>query len=263
MDAPVHLVAGPHVPLDVSLEGADGMSVGLLEEPQAAGAQVEPADGPRLLELTAVTKGWPRLERPVLDDVDLELESGKVTWIGGRNGIGKTTLMRIAAGLIQPDSGVVTIDDLHPVRDRRAYQNRVGFLSAGNAGLYARLTVRWHLDWWARIAFIPRGRRKQVVDDALERFDLRELERRRVDRMSMGQRQRLRLAAAFLHDPDVILLDEPRNSLDAEGIEILAAAVRAATARGAAVLWCAPTGEEEKIESDQRLLLEHGRLVAV
>ena len=214
-----------------------------------------------LLEMTAVTKAWPGLEHPVLDDVDLDLEPGTVTWIGGRNGIGKTTLMRIAAGLIRQDSGVVTIEDLHPVRDRRAYQDRVGFLSAGNAGLYARLTVAWHLEWWARIAFIPRARRGQVREAALDRFDLRDLERRRVDRMSMGQRQRLRLAAAFLHEPDVILLDEPRNSLDAEGVAILAAAVCEATDRGAAVLWCAPTGEEEKIASDHRLLLERGHLV--
>lgn len=222
---------------------------------------VTAAPAPRLLEMTAVTKAWPRIERPVLDDIDLDLAPGTVTWIGGRNGIGKTTLMRIAAGLIRQDSGVVTIDDLHPVRDRRAYQNRVGFLSAGNAGLYARLTVRWHLDWWARIAFIPASGRGRFVDAALDQFDLRELERRRVDRMSMGQRQRVRLAAAFLHEPDVILLDEPRNSLDAEGIKTLSSAVRAATARGAAVLWCAPTGEEEKIDSDHHLLLEGGQLV--
>ncbi|MDQ3612606.1 MAG: ATP-binding cassette domain-containing protein, partial [Actinomycetota bacterium] len=92
-------------------------------------------------------------------------------------------------------------------------------------------------------------------------FELTELASRRVDRMSMGQRQRVRLAGIFLHEPDVILLDEPRNSLDTEGVEILTSAVSAATARGAAVLWCAPTGEEAKIESDRRFELEHGRLV--
>ena len=239
------------------------MSIRVIEEPEAVALSDLPVVAPArfLLEMTAVTKTWPGLEHPVLDDLDLDLEAGSVTWIGGRNGIGKTTLMRIAAGLIGQDSGVVTIEDLHPIRDRRAYQHRVGFLSAGNAGLYARLTVGWHLDWWSRIAFIPRARRRQVRETALERFDLRELELRRVDRMSMGQRQRLRLAAAFLHDPDVILLDEPRNSLDAEGVAILAGAVREAIDRGAAVLWCAPTGEEEKIESDRRFLLERGQLV--
>lgn len=238
------------------------MSVRLLEEiDDGRPAAPEAAQAPLRLEMTAVTKSWPRLDHPVLDDVDLDLEPGTVTWIGGRNGIGKTTLLRIAAGLIRPDTGVVTLDDLHPVRDRRAYQVRLGFIAAGNTGLYARLTVRWHLDWWARILFIPAPRRRQVVDAALVRFDLKELERRRVDRMSMGQRQRLRLAAAFLHEPLLILLDEPRNSLDAEGVDILVAAVRDAVAAGAAVLWCAPTGEEQRIDFDRRLLLERGHLV--
>lgn len=212
--------------------------------------------------MRAVTKSWPRLAQPVLHELDLELEAGTVTWIGGRNGIGKTTLLRIAAGLIRQDAGAVTIGDLHPVADRRAYQTRVGFLAAGNAGLYARLTVGWHLAFWARLALVPAPRRREVVDAALDHFDLRHLQDCRLDRMSMGQRQRVRMAAAFLHDPDVVLLDEPRTSLDAEGTEILATAIRAAAARGAAVLWCTPTGEEERIASDRRLLLERGRLVA-
>lgn len=244
---------------------ADGASVELVE-PHVSGHALEavpeaPPDQP-LLELFGITRRWPRLERPVLDDVDLALAPGTVTWVGGRNGIGKTTLMRIAAGLIKPDEGSVRLDGLHPFTHRRAYMRRSAFLSAGTGGLYARLPVRWHLDWWARLAFLPADRRCELVDASLERFELSDLARRRVDRMSTGQRQRVRLAGVFLHDPDVILLDEPRNSLDAEGIEILTTAVSEATARGAAVLWCAPTGEEEKIESDHRWLLEHGRLVA-
>lgn len=215
-----------------------------------------------VLSMTAVTKSWPRLEHPVLDDVDLDLEAGTVTWIGGRNGIGKTTLLRIASGLIRPDGGVVTVRGLHPVRERREYQRRIGLLSAGNAGLYARLTVAWHLRWWARISLLSEAQRNAAVDASLDRFDLQELAGRRVDRMSMGQRQRLRLAAAFLHDPDVILLDEPRNSLDAEGTAILTSAVQDAAARGTAVLWCTPTGEEQAIEFDRQLLLERGRLVS-
>lgn len=201
------------------------------------------------------------MERPVLEAVDLALLPGSVTWVGGRNGIGKTTLMRIAAGLIGADRGSIHLDGLDPVVDRKAFQLRCGFLSAHNAGMYARLTVRWHLNWWARLAFIPAASRKELVEAALRRFDLTELAGRRVDRMSMGQRQRVRLAGVFLHNPDVVLLDEPRNSLDAEGVAILTGAITDATGRGAAILWCAPTGEEERIESDRRLILEHGSLV--
>ena len=224
-------------------------------------APVTGAPSPALLELHGITKRWPRLDAPVLDAADLVLHAGTRTWIGGRNGIGKTTLLRIAAGLIGADAGTVRLAGLDPVADRRAFQARTSFLSAGTGGLYARLTVEWHLSWWGRIALLSAGRRRRAAEEALRWFDLAELTGRRVDRLSMGQRQRLRLAGAFLPEPDVVLLDEPRNSLDAEGLAILAGAVEQAVARGAAVVWCAPTGEEEKVDFDRRLLLERGRLV--
>jgi ABC-type multidrug transport system ATPase subunit len=213
-----------------------------------------------VLELTGITKRWPRLEHPVLDGVDLALEPGTTTIIGGRNGTGKTTLLRIAAGLIGPDSGGVRLDGLHPVADRAAFQQSVGFLSAANGGLYARLSVAWHLDWWARLAFIPQERRRSVIAGALRRFDLEALRDRRTDRLSMGQRQRVRLAGAFLHDPDVLLLDEPANSLDGEGIALLARAIDAAVDRGAAALVCMPSGVAEAIVADRHLLLDRGVL---
>jgi ABC-type multidrug transport system ATPase subunit len=224
-------------------------------------AAAMPEQAPALLELSGITKRWPRLEAPVLDGVDLVLRGGTTTWIGGRNGIGKTTLMRIGAGLIGCDGGRVTLDGLEPFRDRRVFQSRSAFLSAGTGGLYARLTVGWHLNWWGRLALLPAAARRRAAEDALRRFDLEELKGRRVDRMSMGQRQRLRLAGTFLHKPEVILLDEPHNSLDAEGLAILDDAIAEAVARGAAACWCAPTGDSERHDFDIRLLLEHGKLV--
>src|SRR3954462_15623441 len=92
------------------------------------------------LELYDVVKRW-RKDVPLLEGINLTIEPGESVWIGGRNGAGKTTLLRIAAGLIDPDGGLVRAFGLHPFRDRRAFQRRVGFLSAGNAGVYARLTV--------------------------------------------------------------------------------------------------------------------------
>ena len=229
-------------------------------EPHDPPGEPGAAERAALLRLEAITKRWPRMDRPVLDSVELAVAAGTSTLIGGRNGIGKTTLLRIAAGLIGADAGRVTLAGLDPVADRSAFQSRSAFLSAGYGGLYARLTVEWHLDWWARLAFIPAARRRELIAATLTRFDLDELRRRRVDRLSMGQRQRVRLAGTFLHAPEVILLDEPANSLDADGIDILTSAVAAATARGAAVLWCAPSGTSDAIDFDRRLVLEGGRL---
>jgi ABC-2 type transport system ATP-binding protein len=236
------------------------MNVAPASAAASAGAEHGAAPAPPPLELSGIGKRWARQPHPLLDGVELTLEPGEAIFVGGRNGAGKTTLLRIAAGLIFADRGSVALHGLHPVRDRREYQRRLGFLSAGNSGLYARLSVRRHLNYWARLAFIPRADCPAAVGRALTRFQLHELADRRTDRMSMGQRQRLRLAGAFLHDPSVVMLDEPRNSLDDEGAAILRAAVRGLTLGGGGVIWCAP-GEHDHDESDRRYFLEAGRLM--
>ncbi len=208
-----------------------------------------------------VTKRWPSAEAPVLDNVDLQVTPGSAVRIGGQNGAGKTTLLRIACGLITPEHGQVSVRGLDPKRDRRAFQAAIGFLSAGNSGLYARLTVRQHLDYWARLAFLPKDTSVATIDAALTTFALEELRARRVDRLSMGQRQRLRLAVSFLHRPDLVLLDEPDNSLDDEGVALLRRAVTTLTASGGAAVICSPLEAAAGLDYDQSFTVLDGRLV--
>lgn len=217
---------------------------------------------PLPLSLRGVSKAWDKGRVPVLHDVDLDLDIGDRVRIAGRNGVGKTTLMRIAAGLIDPDRGRVEASEVSPIDSPARYQRLVSFLPAGDRGLYARLSVRRHLDFCARIALVPRRQVAARVEEAIEAFDLRELADRRVDRMSMGQRQRLRIAMTFLPRPDVALLDEPLTSLDGEGAEILYAAIERLLDVGGAVLWCSPAGERMDYEFDRTYMLDQGRLVA-
>jgi ABC-type multidrug transport system ATPase subunit len=217
--------------------------------------------GVAAVECYGVVKRW-RGRGLVLDGVDLVVGRGESVHICGRNGCGKTTLLRIAVGLIKPDAGVVSAGGLHPDLDRREYHHRVGYLAAGDRALYARLTVRGHLRFWARLSCVPRALEGQAIEAALERFDLHELANSRADRLSMGQRQRVRVAGAFLHNPEIMLLDEPRNSLDDEGIALLVAWLGELIARGGSVIWCSPNGETTDFEFDTRLLLDGGRLQA-
>lgn len=214
-----------------------------------------------LLKIDNLYHRWKGPKPPVLDDVDLTLGEGEVTWVGGRNGAGKTTLLRLAAGILLPQRGSVHIGEL-PSHARGTYQRKIGFLSAGDRGLQARMRVRQQLDYWARLAYVEPKSRAELVSLNLENFGLVEFADRRVDRMSMGQRQRIRLAMAFLHKPEVILLDEPRNSLDDEGYALLAAQSELAAARGATILWCSPRGEDRVIQCDASYSLEDGKLVA-
>lgn len=220
------------------------------------------ADGAWPMHLAGVGKRWRGTTTPVLDQLELALEPGSVAWVGGRNGAGKTTMLRIAAGLIEPDSGSVRVWGLSSRQHRARYQQLVSFLPAGDRGLYARLTVRRQLRFWGRISLIPSERFDRTIAAAIESFALEELAERRVDRLSMGQRQRLRLAMTFLDGPEIALLDEPLTSLDGEGAAMLARAVEDVVARDGAVLWCSPEPEGENVRFDRRWLLQDGRLVA-
>jgi len=214
------------------------------------------------LALSGVSKSWKGNPQPVLTDVDLKLDIGTTTWIGGRNGVGKTTMLRIAAGLIDPDRGRVQAWGASP-RERRAnYHRLVAFLPAGDRGLYARLTVRQQLRFWSGMAMLDRDESERRAAAALDLFDLAELADRRVDRMSMGQRQRVRLAMTFLPEPETVLLDEPLTSLDDEGAALLEAALLALRERGGALLWCSPSGDHPDREFDRDFHLEAGRLVS-
>jgi ABC-2 type transport system ATP-binding protein len=221
---------------------------------------LEPDAAP--LTLRGLSKRWRKDLPLVLDGLDLTLDPGTITWVGGRNGVGKTTMLRVAAGLIAPDSGRAEVWGITSLENRARYQRLVSFLPAGDRGLYARLTVRRQLEFWARIAMVPRAGFRETIDETIETFELTELEERRVDRMSMGQRQRLRIAMTFLPRPEVVLLDEPMTSLDAEAGVLLQAAVANVLARDGAVLWCSPSGEHLDMTFDASWMIEHGKLVA-
>jgi ABC-type multidrug transport system ATPase subunit len=240
--------------------GVSGLAQDAVPESDAAPDARRRAMGAPVLSLEGVGKAWG--ERIVLCGADLHLAGGERVVVSGANGAGKTTLLRIAAGLIRPDAGAVAVCGLDVERDRTRYQRAVGFLSAGNSGLYARLKAEHHLDLWSRLALLGVAQRRAAVASVIERFELAPLLGRRVDRLSMGQRQRLRLAAAFLHGPRLVLLDEPATSLDSGGIAMLEAALAEHAQGGGAAIICVPSGWGRMLSCDRSCVLENGLLSA-
>ena len=213
-----------------------------------------------LLELRGVTRAWGPHE--VLSGIDLELGAGHVVGVKGPNGAGKTTLLRIVAGVLRPTAGDVLLGGLHPEYDGREYRRRVGLLSAGDRGLYPRLSVRRHLQLAAAIALMEPDAGRQAVERGLEAFALAPFADLPAQRLSLGQRQRARLALTFLHRPDAVVLDEPTNSLDEEGRELLVAELERLRARGGAAVCCDPSGHEDTLGTDAGFELREGRLHA-
>jgi ABC-2 type transport system ATP-binding protein len=146
-------------------------------------------------------------------DLSFEVAAGEVLGFLGPNGAGKTTTMRMVTGFLPPSRGSVSIDGCDLLRQPIDAKRRLGYLPE-NPPLYPELTVRQYLSFVAEIKDVPRARRRACVDRAIDRATLREVADKRVAALSKGFKQRVGLAQAIVHEPKVLILDEPTSSLD-------------------------------------------------
>lgn len=194
--------------------------------------------------------------RTVLDDVTFEARPGRVTAFLGANGAGKSSTLRILLGLDRADAGHALIHG-RPYRDLRDPMRTVGAMLDG-AGAHRSRTAQAHLGWISTAAGIPRRRVREV----LEQVGLRDAGRTRVGRFSLGMGQRLGLAAALLGEPEALVLDEPVNGLDPEGIRWIRGLLRGHADAGGTVLLSSHLMGEVAGLADDLVVISHGRVVA-
>ncbi|WP_405557421.1 ATP-binding cassette domain-containing protein [Streptomyces sp. NBC_01171] len=206
------------------------------------------------IELRDVTKEYGG--RRAVDRLTLTVRPGRVTGFLGPNGAGKSTTMRLVLGLDRPTSGTATLDG-RPYAELRDPLRRVGALLDARAAHGSR-TAHDHLLALAVSNRLPAAR----VGEVLERTGLASVARRRVRTFSLGMRQRLGIAAALLGDPEVILLDEPANGLDPEGIVWVRTLLRGLAAEGRTVLVSSHLMGETAAFADHLVVLGRGRLLA-
>ena len=189
-----------------------------------------------------------------LRDVTMSVSSGRVLALLGPNGAGKSTVLRIVAGVTRPTRGTVRVQggDPRPNGARRV----IGF-AGHRTFLYGALTAEENLRFYADLYGIP----SSAVAPALERFGLGPARRRRVQELSRGLVQRLNLARALLHDPRIVLLDEPFTGLDAAVTEHLAALLRGLRADGCTVLLATHEWDTARELADDAVVFARGRVV--
>lgn len=158
---------------------------------------------------------WHRFGRfEVLRDVSFDVGQGEIFGFIGPNGAGKTTTIRVIATLLDPLAGRVEVDGLDVTLEPEAVRKMIGYMP-DHAGVYERVTVREYLEFFADAYRVPTaGTSYAVVDAVMELTDLTKLESKLVATMSKGMKQRLQLARTLLHDPKVLILDEPASDLD-------------------------------------------------
>ena len=164
-----------------------------------------------MISVEGLSKTYGR--RAALDSVSFEVPKGEIFGFVGPNGAGKTTTLRILAALLEPTAGRAVIDGADVVEHPDRVHERLGYMP-DFFGVYDQLTAAEYLDFYAACYRQPKARRKKIADDLLELVGLSDRHDQSVDTLSRGMKQRLCLARALVHDPAVLLLDEPASGLD-------------------------------------------------
>jgi ABC-2 type transport system ATP-binding protein len=218
------------------------------EQPAAAGTQ----DGDEALRLLGLTKRFGALR--AVDDLSLEIQRGETVALLGPNGAGKTTTVSMLLGLLAPDTGTVSVLGTSPATAIQS--GRIGaMLQEGS--LMPGVRIGELLDYVLSLRASTFSR-KQLLATA----QLTGLERRRIDRLSGGQTQRVRFALAIASNPDVLVLDEPTAAMDVEARHEFWASMRTYTASGRTVLFATHYLEEAEAFASRVVVISHGRLVA-
>ena len=207
-----------------------------------------------VIEATGLTKRYGAVL--AVDQLSFSVEAGQIVGFLGPNGAGKTTTLRMLLGLVRADAGSATIGGLG-YRDLPAPSHQVGAVLEA-ASFHPGRTARNHLRVQALAADVNAAR----IEDVLDVVGLTDAADRRVGGFSLGMRQRLGLAAALLADPEVLILDEPTNGLDPEGVRWLRTLLRDMASGGTTVLVSSHILAEVAQTVDSVIIINHGRTVA-
>ncbi|MDN3518514.1 ABC transporter ATP-binding protein [Aquisalimonas lutea] len=209
-----------------------------------------------MIEAEALSRHYGDLT--AVDRISFEVDVGEVVGLLGPNGAGKTTILKMLTGFLEPTSGWIRVDGLEMARQRRAIQQRIGYLPE-NCPIYPDMTVIDYLDFQATLHGIAAQHRPQAVRSAIERASLKEKALAPVATLSRGYRQRTGVAQAILHHPRLVVLDEPTNGLDPSQIREMRALIRS-LAEHAAVVVSTHILQEVQAVCDRVLMIRQGQL---
>jgi ABC-2 type transport system ATP-binding protein len=207
------------------------------------------------LAITGLRKRFGAVQ--ALDGVSLDVRPGEVFGFLGANGAGKTTTMRIVLGLMRADEGTVTWDG----RPNRDWPRRTWGYMPEERGLYLRMPVLEQLVHFASLYGVPRATARRDALGWLARFRISEYADRRAETLSKGNQQKVQYIATVLHDPDVLLMDEPFSGLDPVNVALLKSAFLEMSHRGKTIVFSTHQLDQAEELCDSVAIIDHGRIV--
>jgi len=195
-----------------------------------------------------------------LNNVSFDVKRGEIFGYLGPNGAGKSTTIKILSGLIEQTSGTAVINGLDTRRDRVKIKNRIGVVPE-TSNLYPELTVYENLVFVSKLYHVPRAAREEKINELLNLFNLKKYRNKKFGKLSKGLKRRTVLAAALVHDPDIIFLDEPTSGLDIVSAKNLRKMIRDFKDRGGTVFLTTHYIEEAGELCDRVAILVDGKIV--
>ena len=193
--------------------------------------------------------------------VSFKAENGQVTGLLGPNGAGKSTTLRMLYGLVEPDAGAASVDGVYVNDDSIAVQQRIGVLPDTH-GLYTRLTAREHIHYFGQLHELDRKTLLETTDHLIELLDMGSIAERRAEGFSQGERMKVCLARALVHQPPNVLLDEPTVGLDVMSTRTVRELIGKLRQENKAVLFSSHLMHEVSSLCDQIVIISAGKVVA-
>lgn len=216
-----------------------------------------------MIQINEITKQFQdkKVYITALKHVSFTVEKGQVVGLLGENGAGKTTLLRTIATLLTPTSGNVSVAGHDTLKNPEEVKKNIGVLFGGETGLYDRLTARENLEYFAALYGLSKHETKVRIDELARMFGMRDYLDRKVGGFSKGMRQKVAIARTLIHNPEIILFDEPTTGLDITSSNVFRQLVHQLKREGKTIIFSSHIMEEVSMLCDSVAMMHKGELV--
>jgi ABC-2 type transport system ATP-binding protein len=212
-----------------------------------------------MIETDNLTRGYGG--KIALHGLNLRVAAGEILGFLGPNGAGKSTTVKILTGMIKPDQGRASVAGFDVVRDPLEVKKRIGYVPE-SAALYESLSAREYLELIASLYHLPREGAAYRIQEMLDRFDLSTAIDQRLTEFSKGMKQKVLIASALMHRPEVLFLDEPLTGLDANAALVVKELIRGLAAQGRTIFFCSHVLEVVERVCTRIVIIDQGRVIA-
>lgn len=196
-----------------------------------------------------------------LSGVSFDVHEGEILGLLGENGAGKSTLLRIISTMLRPTSGTAVVNGYDIIKNPKEVRKTVGILFGSEVGLYERLTARENIEYFAQLNGMTKNDSDKRINYLIERFSFADYADKQVGTFSKGMKQKVAIARSIVHDPSVMLFDEPESGLDFKAAKIVFDFMETCKSEGKSIIFSSHSMESIKNYSDNMVVLHKGKVV--